>query len=268
MDSEESINVGKTPVGTEVPTGADNRLIILIGGAMEDKLFYAYLKYQKDSMRNAWSNLLKLHWRVLVPFAISIISTVITLVQTLVSPLCGWNWISVAIMVLSYIVLMHTTEDFQIKRSHEKFVEYCDYCAEMKIWLAGFSVDSKEKTASIRERILGKISNIRNAHEKSTVGVDKWLQGFATPVVIAVITAVVAGENATEEKIVTTVIVIMIFALAWYLCSVGAKMLNYNSKRKVEQLECFASDLQGILDTQFEGGIVYQGDDSGTESND
>lgn len=255
-------------MGTEVPTGADNRLTILIGGAMEDKLFYAYLKYQKDSMRNAWSNLLKLHWRVLVPFAISIISTVITLVLTLVSPLCGWNWISVAIMVLSYIVLMHTTEDFQIKRSHEKFVEYCDYCAEMKIWLAGFSVDSKEKTASIRERILGKISNIRNAHEKSTAGVDKWLQGFATPVVIAVITAVVAGENATEEKIVTTVIVIMIFALAWYLCSVGAKMLNYNSKRKVEQLECFASDLQGILDTQFEGGIAYQGDDSGTESKD
>ena len=56
-------------MGTEVPTGADNRLIILIGGAMEDKLFYAYLKYQKDSMRDAWSNLLKLHWTVLLPFS-------------------------------------------------------------------------------------------------------------------------------------------------------------------------------------------------------
>ena len=112
---------------------------------MEDKLFYAYLKYQKDSMRNAWSNLLKLHWWVLLPFAISIISTVSTLVLTLVSPLCRWNWISVAIMVLSYIVLMHTTEDFQIKRSHEKFVEYCDYCAEMKIWLAGFSLVARRR---------------------------------------------------------------------------------------------------------------------------
>lgn len=233
---------------------------------MEDKLFYAYLKYQKDSLRNAWSNLLKLDWRVLLPFAISITSTVSTLVLTLVSPLCSWNWISVAVMASSYIVLMHTTEDSRIKRSHEKLVEYCDYCAEMKIWLAGFLIDSKEKIVCIRERILGKISNIRNAHEKSTAGVDKWLQGFATPVVIAVITAVIAGEDATEEKIVTTVTVIMLFASVWYLCSVGAKMLNFNGKRKVEQLECFASDLQGILDTQFEGGIVYQGDNSGTET--
>ena len=38
--------------------------IIDIGGAMEDKLFYAYLKHQENSMRNTWSNLLKLHWNV------------------------------------------------------------------------------------------------------------------------------------------------------------------------------------------------------------
>lgn len=244
---------------TEVSTGAENRTIILIGGAMEDKLFYAYLKYQKDSLRNAWSNLLKLHWTVLLPFGISIISTLSTLALTLVSPLCGWNWISVAVMSLSYFVLMHTTESFQIKRSHEKFAEYCAYCAEMKMWLADFSIDSREKIASVKERISEKISDIRTTHEKGATNVDKWLQGFATPVVIAVITAVIAGENATEEKIATTVIVIMIFALAWYLCSVGAKMLNFNSKRKVEQLECFASDLQGILDTQFEGGLAYKG---------
>lgn len=164
-----------------------------------------------------------------------------------------------SVMALSYFVLMHTTENFQIKRSHEKFAEYCAYCAEMKMWLADFSIDSREKIASVKERISGKISDIRTTHEKGSTSVDKWLQGFATPVVIAVITAVIAGENATEEKIATTVIVIMIFVLAWYLCSVGAKMLNFNSKRKVEQLECFASDLQGILDTQFEGGLAYKG---------
>ena len=226
---------------------------------MEDKLFYAYLKYQKDSMRNAWSNLLKLHWTVLLPFGISIISTLSTLALTLVSPLCGWNWISVAVMSLSYFVLMHTTENFQIKRSHEKFVEYCDYCAEMKIWLAEFSIVSRERIVSVKDRISGKISDIRTTHEKGATSVDKWLQGFATPIVIAVITAIIAGENATEEKIATTIIVIVIFALTWYLCSVCAKMLNFNSKRKVEQLECFASDLQGIIDTQFEGGLAYKG---------
>lgn len=225
---------------------------------MEDKLFYAYLKYQKDSMRNAWSNLLKLHWTVLLPFGISIISTLSTLALTLVSPLCGWNWISVAVMSLSYFVLMHTTESFQIKRSHEKFAEYCDYCAEMKLWLAGFSIDSKEKIASIKDRISGKISDITSSHEKSTAGMDKWLQGFATPIVLAIITTVIAGEDATEEKVAMTCVIVLVFALTWYLCSVGAKMLNFNRKRKLEQLECFVSDLQGILDTQFEGGIAYK----------
>lgn len=98
------------------------------------------------------------------------------------------------------------------------------------------------------------------------MSVDKWLQGFATPVVISVVTAVIAGHNATEEKIATTVILFIVSALVWYLCWVGAKMLNYNSKRKVKQLECFASDLQGIIDTQFEGGIAYQIENHEVES--
>ena len=225
---------------------------------MEEKLFYAYLKYQKDSVRKAWSNLLKMHWSVLLPFAVSIAATVSTLILTFVNPLCSWNWISVAVMVLAYIVLMHTSENFQIKRSHEKFLDYCEYCREMKTWLKGFSIDNKEKLVSIKKRILIKISTLRNNHKKSAEGINKWLQGFATPIVLAIITAVIAGENATEEKIAMTVIIIMIFALTWYLCSVGAKMLNHRGKRKIEQLECFASDLQGILDTQFEGGIAYQ----------
>ena len=58
---------------------------------MEDKLFYAYLKYQKDSVRNAWSNLLRLHWPVLVPFAISIIFTIATLVVSLIPSLNQWT---------------------------------------------------------------------------------------------------------------------------------------------------------------------------------
>lgn len=28
----------------------------------------------------------------------------------------------------------------------------------------------------------------------------------------------------------------------------------------MKELECFVCDLQGILDTQFEGGIAYQND--------
>ena len=163
-----------------------------------------------------------------------------------------------AVMVISYIVLMHMAESFQINRSHEKFAEYCDYCAEMKLWLAGFSIDSKEKIASIKDRISGKISDITSSHEKGTAGMDKWLQGFAIPIVLAIITTGIAGEDATEEKVAMTCVIVLVFALTWYLCSVGAKMLNFNRKRKIEQLECFASDLQGILDTQFEGGTAYK----------
>ena len=93
---------------------------------MEDKLFYAYLKYQKDSKMNPWSNLLKLHWTVLLPLAISIVSTISTLVLSLVSTPSGWNCISVVVMILGYFVLMYTTEIAQIKQSHEKFLEYCE----------------------------------------------------------------------------------------------------------------------------------------------
>ena len=75
---------------------------------------------------------------------------------------------------------------------------------------------------------------------------------------LAVVTAVVSGEDASKEKYTMTFFVVLVFTLVWYLCGIGAKLMNLNSKRKVEQLECFASDLQGILDTQFDGGIAYR----------
>ena len=225
---------------------------------MEDKLFYAYLKYQKDSKRNPWSNLLKLHWTVSLPLAISIASTISTLVLSLVSTLSGWNCISVVVMILGYIVLMHTTEIAQIKRSHEKFLEYCEYCSKLKDWLADFSIDSKEKVSIVHGRIIIKINELRKNNSHTAEGVNKWLQRFAIPIVLAVVTAVVSGEDASKEKYTMTFFVVLIFTLVWYLCSIGAKLMNCNSKRKVEQLECFASDLQGILDTQFDGGIAYR----------
>ena len=229
-----------------------------MGKNMEDKLFYAYLKYQQEGVKKVWSNLLKLHWSVLVSLIVSVAFTVGALVLILVLPLCVWHWICIVVMALGYISLIYTTERFQIQRCYERFTEYCEYCAELKAWLEEFSIDSKEKVANIKDRISMKISNLGSICEKSAANQDKWLQGFATPIVIAVITAVIAGTNATEEKIASTLLIIMIFGLGWYAFSIGAKMLNYISKKKIEQLECFASDLQGILDTQFEGGIAYQ----------
>lgn len=102
----------------------------------------------------------------MLPFAISIVSTVITLYLALFLPLRGWHWISAAVMALSCIILMHTTEGFQINRSYEKFEEYCEYCAEMKSWLTGFSIVGYERIRCIKERISDKISILRSANEK------------------------------------------------------------------------------------------------------
>lgn len=225
---------------------------------MEEKLFYAYLKYQKDGRKNAWANLLKLHWPILMLFAVSLASTIATLVVSLIPTLNLWSWVGVAIMVIGYTALTYTAESFQIKRSHEKFAEYCDYCAELLHWLACFSIDSKEKITSIKDRILAKISDIATSYEKSTSGMDKWVQGFAIPIVLTIVTTIIAGTDAAEDKAAMISVIVLVFFLVWYLCNIGAKMLNFNKKRKLEQLECFASDLQGILDTQFEGGIAFR----------
>lgn len=225
---------------------------------MEEKLFYAYLKYQKDGRKSAWSNLWKLHWPILVLFSISIASTITTLVMSLTPALNQWSWIAMIVMVISNLVFMYTTESFQINRSHEKFAEYCDHCVEMKHWLAEFSIDSKEKITCIKDRISAKISDIATSCEKSTAGMDKWIQGFAVPIVLAIVTTIIAGKDAAEDKVTMTGVIILAFFLIWYLCSIGSKMLNSNKKRRLEQLECFASDLQGILDTQFEGGIAFK----------
>lgn len=225
---------------------------------MEGILINAYLKYQRDCKENAHLDFSNLGKTVLIPLIIAILSTVSTLISVFVLPYSLWYWISGGVMAISYGVFSYTTENVKIKRSYEEFVGYCEYCADLKDWLAKFSVDSKEKIIILQERISAIVSDLSKACETSTGRVEKILQVFATPVTITIITTVIAGNDAADEKIIIAVAMILIFVLVWIISNAVAKLRNYKHRKEIEELECFVSDLQGILDTQFEGGIAYK----------
>jgi hypothetical protein len=233
---------------------------------MEDILINAYLKYQRDCEENAHIDFSNLDKTVLVPLIISILATVSTLISAFVSPYSLWYWISGGVTAVSYGVFSYTTENVKIKRSYEEFVGYCQYCEDLKDWLAKFSVDSKEKIVILQERISIIVSELRKACETSIGRVEKMLQVFATPVTIAIITAVIAGNDAVDEKIIIAVAIIVIFGLVRIVSNGVAKIRNYEHRKEIEKLECFISDLQGVLDTQFEGGIAYKEETAKTDS--
>ena len=232
---------------------------------MEGILINAYLKYQRDCEENTHIDFSKLDKTVLVPLIIAILSTMSTLISAFVSAYSLLYWISGGVMAISYGIFSYTTENVKIKRSYEEFVGYCLYCADLKDWLAKFSVDSKEKIVILKERISIIVSDLSQACENSTGRVEKILQVFATPVTIAIVTAVIAGNDAADEKLIIAVAIILIFVLVWIICNAVTKIRNYKHKKEIKELEYFISDLQGILDTQFEGGIAYKEENDRTE---
>ncbi len=222
---------------------------------MDDKLFYMYLLNQKSYQKSAWSGLFKMPPMILASLIVGILSTVGMMVLTILAPQSKWIAVALALAALSMFSLYFSIEHFQITRSNERFSEYCDYCAKLNTWLSNFNINSKEKVTAIQQRISVKAEKLRNSTEKSMDGVSKWLQGFAMPIAIAVISAVIGGTDTSNEKFAWSFVAIILFAFAGCIIWFGAKALNFTSKRKVEQLEYFASDLQGILDTQYEDGI-------------
>ena len=72
----------------------------------------------------------------------------------------------------------------------------------------------------------------------------------------AAIGTTVLNTNSDMEVMISGTITIIICFIALYCGYTGIQRItNFPNKRMYQQLKCFASDLQGVLDTQFSNSI-------------
>lgn len=221
---------------------------------MEWILYYSYLKFRKDNMESIPRRLVQLPALVIVLLCLLCISTIAGLIVSLIATIKIFAWIPIGIESICCIILYFYTENYQIRMSDVKLEEYRAYCEEVYKWLESCCISSKEEIQDIKNRLLSYIVRTETDRKYKKESVDKWLQVLVIPVILAVLSVLINQQAGIEYALSYAFSIIFVFLLI-YGAIWGVRRVKYFfSERKLDQIQYFADDLQGVLDTQFKVG--------------
>ena len=224
---------------------------------MKDRLFDCYRQYQKSAKDNIFKAFFKLPIPAVVLLSLSLVCVVLNFVVIL----CNWVapvglLLLIAEMVIC-IALYLFTDNYQIKNSDTRINTYVNYCAKLSEWLreTGFVV-TKENIIELRNRVNQHISDDRQRKKENQERFDKWCQALLFPILLAVFSTVIKDQTDILIMLgyaMTMIVTIGLLYLGAYHC---VNVISFFEKRRFAQMQRFAEDLQGILDTQFDDRLI------------
>jgi uncharacterized membrane protein YraQ (UPF0718 family) len=214
---------------------------------METYLFYAYLKYAKENKQSFWPKLLSRPISVIIFFSLTLLSCVCGAIFALL----GWSIAALIGMVgeiVFGIIFYNCSEKYQIDFCVEEYDKYVEYCANLHKWLKKFNKPSADDIQELYDKIQAKITRMKTEEENSKARGDRWLQTLIIPAIIAIITTIIAKQENIEEMLAYALVIVILFAVVYGTIAIIKSIGSFPQKRRIEQMECFASDLQGVLD--------------------
>ena len=225
---------------------------------MERYLFYMYLEYLKENKLTFWPKLWKQPKIAIILMLVVVLSWLASFVISFFKTTQYWSIVTLAMEIISCVILYFYTEHYMIACSKKRTNEYCDYCKKIKNWLNSCNVNDEEKIKVLLGRVNESMKEIEIIEQKSQDRIEKWLQALVIPIVLAIITTIL-GSNSDMNGMITGISTVIILFISVYMIYIAvSKIVSFPNKRMHEQLKCFSSDLQGVLDTQFPDSIFKQ----------
>ena len=214
---------------------------------METYLFYAYLKYAKKNKQSFWPKLLSRPVSVIIFFSLTLLSGVCGAIFAFL----GWSIAALIGMVgeiVFGILFYNCFEKYHIDFCVEEYDKYKDYCLKLYKWIKQFGVQNRDEVQMLHDRVQTKIICLKEEEEHRKSRNDRWLQTLIIPIILAIITAVIANQKSIETVLTYVLTILMIFAIIYGLLIMITNIGVFPQKRQIRQMECFASDLQGVID--------------------
>ena len=226
------------------------------GERMHTILFDSYRKYQKDNKQSLMKTIFKLPIGVkllLIGFVLCLIYSILAL---FIDFFKSTYFICLILQVILCLCLYFYTENFQIKTSDIRLSTYQEYCGKIKAWLTKTGVIvTQENVTELVSRIEKEIDKLEKKKTANRERIEKWIQILIIPILLAVFSAIIREQNnLTILFAYTTTFLIALgsLSLAFLNCY---NIFDFFKKRKIEQLKSLSSDLQGVLDCQFDNKI-------------
>ena len=221
---------------------------------MEWILYYNYRKFQKDYLGSISERLLRFPVPAVILLCLLCVNTIAVLIFALIPAIKIFTWIPVGIELICCVVLYFYTERDQVKMSYENLEDYRIYCNDIYKWLQSCSFSTKEEIQEIRRRLLTHIEKAQTDSKYKKESMDKWLQVLVIPVILVILSTLINQETdfvqAMNYASSSILIFLVVYGEIW-----GVRRVRYFlSECKLQQVQWFAEDLQGVLDTQFKAG--------------
>lgn len=213
---------------------------------METYLFYAYLKYSKENNQSFWPKLISRPANVIVFFVLTIISSICGLIFSL----CQWHiasTISISFEILFTTIFYFVSEKYRIDFSTAKYEDYKSYCLKLYDWIKEFDIGTVDRVEALYQNVVAKKQQLELEEENKNSRGERWLQTLIIPVIIAIITTASSRQENMSEMIVSTFLIISMFIVVYGAISAIRSIINFPQKRKIKQMECFATDLNALL---------------------
>lgn len=215
---------------------------------MEYYLFQKYLKFREDNKKKLWEVVKKTPWYFLLPFALGLISAVISVgIPFFVER----SFISLIFSIVS--LACFTSCDFalervQIRDSAIRYENHWNRAWETKTFLGENNLTNSDKIREIKERVDLRIEGLKAKRVKRNDRYQQWLHVLAVPLLLAAASALFDQQRDFSSLVVAMILLLFIFFVFIALVSVVRDAYLASEFSEYTKLCLFSEDLQAVLD--------------------
>lgn len=223
---------------------------------MEQILYKNYLKYLKENktpLYKALQSIPKCAAGILIAL---VLSGVVSFIFMCAEKLRQYFIVPLVIETIFCIIAYFYSERYEINNSAKYLENYKEYCGDIYNWLQNISISvTKDSIIEIKRRIDNKLEKMEKTKEKNRNTIERLIQVIVIPFVLAMFAALIKNES-DANVIVAYGVYFIFFPIALLITLFGFfEVFNMINKSEFNKLKNFSDDLQGILDTQYVGGL-------------
>lgn len=250
--------LGKTENGMQLVAQARLQIVIIQDGVcrMDEILFDGYRKYQKGLRGNIIKTVLRLPVGAIIIVALAFTSMVLSYVFQFVE-LCQWlSPVFFLVEILTCISSHFYIENFRIRTSDKRLVSYYEYCHSLYTWIKSTEITASEQNIQIiLDRVEKRIALLEGKRKHAQDTIWHIVNILIIPLLLAIFSSWMKDQTNLPDLIAASLSIIFFVGSIGLLVYLLYNVFSIFQKHRIEQLRCFSEDLQGILDTQFEGSL-------------
>ena len=232
-------------------------------------LFDSYRKYQKENKNNVIKSIFKLPVGAKILLGGLCLCLIYSILTLFVDLFRSAYFFCLLLEFVLCICLYFYTENFQIKNSDTRFSAYQDYCGKINQWLIQIGiVVTKENVTELVRRLENEIEKQEKQRTLRRERIEKWIQIIIIPILLAVFSAIIREQTDLTTLLSYAIAFLVTFSSIALVVLVFYNGFDFFRKRKLEQLKSLSSDLQGVLDCQFDDKLFSNLPKSKEDKND